>query len=377
MKQQLLLFLGLLGITISQSQTVFNDGVLEYTVTDAVNNYVTVQKFNNNCPIGDLIIPETVMDGGISYLITSISKNGFKDCVGIESINIPDTVTSIGESAFVNCSGLTSISIPDGVTSISNFTFNNCNFLTSIDLPNSIVDIGDGAFYGCKSLTSINIPDDVTNIGSAAFGDCRDLTSVNLPDGIVIIAVSTFISCSNLMSVNIPDGVTSIEKDAFLGCYSLTSLDIPSSVTNIGNGAFSGCTDLMSVTVHWNTPLSIDESAFDGVAIGSIPLTVPIGTETDYQMTPVWKDFDWSSLSNPEFVMGVAVRLYPNPVSEFLRIELDNSFKLKQIVIYNNLGQLVSKESKTQINVSNYSRGLYFAEIETMKGTVTRRFLVE
>ncbi|MCL8009527.1 T9SS type A sorting domain-containing protein, partial [Gelidibacter japonicus] len=82
-------------------------------------------------------------------------------------------------------------------------------------------------------------------------------------------------------------------------------------------------------------------------------------------------------IEDAEFAIGSTLRLYPNPVSEFLQIKLNDSSELKHIAIYNNLGQLVSKENKTQINVSNYSRGMYFVSIETANGKVTKKFVVE
>lgn len=377
MKQQLLLILSVLCVAMGQSQATFNDGVLEYTVTDDSNNYVSVKKYNNICPIDGVTIPETVTNEGITYLVTGISENGFKDCVGMTSISIPDSVNSIGEEAFTNCSGLTDISIPDGVTSIANGTFSNCNFLMSISLPDSLESIGDSAFLGCQGLSDITIPESVTSIGSAAFGDCRSLTSVVLPEGLTSIEVSTFVSCRSLTSINIPDGVTSIGKDAFLGCFSLETLDLPESVTSIGNYAFDGCTALTSVTVHWDSPLEIVRSVFREVAIENVTLWVPTGLEEDYLEADVWKDFDVTSLSLPEFVIGTTLRLYPNPVSEFLHINLNNAAELKQVVIFNSLGQLMVREKEASINVSNYAKGLYFAQIETTKGMATKKFMIK
>ncbi len=58
MKKIYILLLLCLSHAISQAQT-FNDGVLQYTVTDGTN--VSVKKYNNICPIGDLIIPATII----------------------------------------------------------------------------------------------------------------------------------------------------------------------------------------------------------------------------------------------------------------------------------------------------------------------------
>ena len=108
-----------------------------------------------------------------------ISGYAFKDCQGLISIDIPNSITNIGKSAFYGCSGLTSIDIPNLVTTIDSYAFSGCNGLTSIDIPNSVTNIGNSAFYGCSGLTSVNIPNSVTIIGSSAFESCSSLTDVH------------------------------------------------------------------------------------------------------------------------------------------------------------------------------------------------------
>ena len=93
---------------------------------------------------------------------------------------IPDGVQWIG--GFKDCVGLTSISIPDSVTHINHNAFSNCIGLTSITLPDGIIEIRDSAFSGCSALTSITIPEGVTSISPSTFSDCPGLTSVDLPE---------------------------------------------------------------------------------------------------------------------------------------------------------------------------------------------------
>ena len=75
--------------------------------------------------------------------------------LGIESVEIPDSVTSIGSWAFAGCIGLTSITIPDSVTSIGDGAFTYCIGLTSITIPDSVTSIGYEAFEGCSILREV------------------------------------------------------------------------------------------------------------------------------------------------------------------------------------------------------------------------------
>ena len=178
MKKQLLLFVCLLSISISQSQT-FNDGVLEYTVTDVTNSYVSVIKYNNVCPLGDLTIPGTILNLGTTYTVTSIGDYAFRDCIDLFTVYLPNSITSIGNNAFLDCNQL-AINLPNSVTSIGDNAFAFCYDLWDFSLPNSIISIGNSAFLLCGNLTSIDIPNTVTSIGDNAFRDCTALTSVTV-----------------------------------------------------------------------------------------------------------------------------------------------------------------------------------------------------
>ena len=287
------LILILLAIPLSASAYEFSVGGIRYaTLSDGKSVEVTFKGYNYNSYSGSVAIPSQVTYG-TTYSVTSIGKYAFRDCSGLTSVTIPNSVTSIGESAFYK-SSVTSVTIGNSVTSIGESAFWDCSGLTSVTIPNSVTKIGDHAFYGCTGLTSVTIPNSVTTIGNWAFGDCSGLTSVTIPNSVTSIGESAFGRCSGLTSVTIPNSVTKIDDNAFYRCSGLEEIIvdngntvydsrdncnaiiktntntlitgckntiIPNSVTSIGNRAFVGCTGLTSVVVP-NSVTSISNWAF-------------------------------------------------------------------------------------------------------------------
>ena len=209
---------------------------------------------------GEVIIPEAVTYGGVTYNVAGIARNAFKGCSELTSVTIPESATYIGDYAFEGCTGLTSVTLPESVKwstesvqysiGIGEYAFLNCTGLTSMTIPESVTSIGAGALYGCTGLTSMTIPESVTSIGAGAFYGCTGLTSMTIPESVTSIRTETFYGCTGLTSVTIPESVMHLGDYAFDGCTGLTSVTIPESVTSIGAGAFKNCSNLTLVTLN-------------------------------------------------------------------------------------------------------------------------------
>ena len=189
--------------------------------------------------------------------VTSIGKSAFYGCTGLEEIILPFVGNGSDETHFGYIFGASSYSdnnsyVPTslkkititGGASIGNSAFRDCTGLTSIVIPNSVTSIGNSAFYGCTRLTSMEIPNSVTSIGIGAFSGCTGLTSIEIPNSVTTIGGYAFRNCTGLTSMEIPNSVTKIGDYAFNGCTGLTSVTIPNSVTTIGEYAFYGCNKL-------------------------------------------------------------------------------------------------------------------------------------
>lgn len=312
-----ILIMTLLPLIASADDSPHNIGGIYYYLSFVIGSgpgYATVcQKSiysSQNVYTGDIVIPSEIEYFNRKYIVTDIHAEAFKDCNGLTSVKIPNSVTSIGYGAFKNCSKMISVNIPKNVSNIFSKTFEGCISLTSVDIPNNsslkrigydafkgcsklptlelpncleeiernafedsgltsliipdkVTDIGESAFKGCSGLISIQIPNSVNYIGESAFENCTKLPEIDLPDNLKKIQNYTFKGCTNLFSIIIPNSVTDIGYRAFEDCSQLPSINIPDGVTSINNYAFNGCCNLSSVSLGKEIT-SIYEYAFNG-----------------------------------------------------------------------------------------------------------------
>ena len=137
---------------------------LEYSFNKDGIHYGYVVTDIGSCADNNVIIPSEYK----SRTVKSIGDNAFKDCIGITSITIPDSVTSIGYNAFSGCTKLENIYYTGDIASWCKISGLN-NLLTSLR-----------TLYinGNKIEGNLNIPNNVTSIGSYSFSFCGKLTGI-------------------------------------------------------------------------------------------------------------------------------------------------------------------------------------------------------
>lgn len=71
-------------------------------------------------------------------------------------------------------------------------------------------------------------------------------------------------------------------------------------------------------------------------------------------------------------------KLFPNPVVDILKIDLQGKAEVQKVRIYTMLGTLTKEEKGiAQLDISSLSKGIYLIEIKTNKGVLHSRFLKE
>lgn len=73
------------------------------------------------------------------------------------------------------------------------------------------------------------------------------------------------------------------------------------------------------------------------------------------------------------------LKLYPNPATTTLQIELSNNDKIQNISLLNSIGQKVLQTTYTgnTIDVSHLPKGVYWVRIQTEKGSTTKKLVLQ
>lgn len=102
-----------------------------------------------------ITIPSEVTIDSITYQVTSIAGNAFKNNKKLKKAVIPESVKSIGASAFYGCTAIKSITIPENVNAIGNKAFYNCRKMSSLIIKSEKLTqkkIGSQAFTKAGSI---------------------------------------------------------------------------------------------------------------------------------------------------------------------------------------------------------------------------------
>ena len=120
----------------------FQSGYLLYTIISTDPPRVSLDgHVDGEDAQGELIIPEIVNYGGVTYTVTKIGYEAFYQCRGLTgNLVIPSTVDTIMTRAFGYCSGFTgNLVIPNSVRHLGGGAFNWCyGFDGTLVLPDSI-----------------------------------------------------------------------------------------------------------------------------------------------------------------------------------------------------------------------------------------------
>ena len=169
-------------ITVS-SEGVAGKATYKVTTSDVSNGTVTyVAPTDAKATI--VTIPDTVVIDGMTYKVTAIEKNAFRNNKYIKKVIIGNNIITIGDNAFYGCKKLKTVKFGKNVKIIGNKAFYKCSALTKITIPSKVKTIGKSAFEGGKKLKTVTIKSTkltTKKIGSKAFTKTPKKMTVKVP----------------------------------------------------------------------------------------------------------------------------------------------------------------------------------------------------
>lgn len=103
---------------------------------------VQISSVNKKCT--SIVVKDAVKIGGVSYKVTGIANNAFKNSTKLKKVTLGKNITSIGKNAFAGCKKLKTIVIKSTklkANSIGNKAFAGVAAKAKIDVPNSKVKV--------------------------------------------------------------------------------------------------------------------------------------------------------------------------------------------------------------------------------------------
>jgi len=145
-------------------------------------------------------------------------------------------------------------------------------------------------------------------------------------------------------------------------------------ITDIGFGDFYGMTNLRYYVLDDYLKL-IEGIGFENYGIAD-------SFEYGCLFVPIFEFIQLINMNQHLAVDNIAfdnISIYPNPVNDFLQIENNNMFKIKDVKVYSILGKLVLspqfKRESNQLDLSNLNNGTYFMKIDTEIGYLTKKII--
>ena len=304
-----------------------------YEITGAHTAKMPVQTIGHT-----LDVPASVEYNGVTYYVTEIVDNAFKNNVDLPNAYIGANVARIGAHAFEGCYRMDEVTVNSTVLeSIGDEAFKNCQLMHIFECSTKLPpELGSNVFYGDTRINHYNVLSSYVvdrykaadgwsaladkiylifgepNLGEVFFWNNQMTTNLYAVEAIspsheakvLPYTVNDLYPRTLSGRLTIPEEVRYMNKDydvAVIGADAYkdaTLIDfvlIPQAVKTIEAGAFSGCTGVTNVQFLWDDLTGITwadgnvGAEFATAASGNTKICVPMGKLEVYTAwAPAW-----------------------------------------------------------------------------------------
>ncbi|GEQ85607.1 hypothetical protein ULMS_11150 [Patiriisocius marinistellae] len=311
---------------------------------------------NQITQVGDLTIEQNFNLTSLNGLENIITFQSFiiGEPVRLKIISNPELVSLQGLSSLVNTEGLNmSISV--------NSSLENLDGLQGLQGTVSTLNIiGNDALLDLEGLSSIQTVDNFYIENNDVLNSLSGLDDL-------LVTGRLFVENNDMLEVlDFPNAIDPICGFTISGNEVLTSIDgFVDSYSGACNIDFR-ITDNPNLS---NCSIAYVCDAFPNVGSFDVNNNA-MGCNTINEID------DACTLMVVENFSVDMIKIYPNPTSQLLNIETNN-LVMDNVVIRSISGKTLLQTSNKQIDISNFSAGVYFITIETTQGTITKKIVKE
>lgn len=233
--------------------------------------------------------------------------------------------------------------------------------LTEIDLSQNLnlrlLDLTSVALNSLNIDNNVNLEDLYISVNCNTCFD-SDLSSLNIANNVLLTTVVIggtlieYLDFSNNIALNLVD-------------ISANNYDLHN--VNLKNGNNSNCNWVM-ITAPNLICVQVDD-----------PESVLVGVDPPYDSWDIQSGIitdDCTGIGIDDLDLSTNISVYPNPVNNVLNVESKEDLKIKLIKIFNVVGKIVIEHRQVnRINFDKLSKGIYFINIETDIGIVTKKVI--
>ncbi len=330
------------------------NGYFQIGAGGAYNNLIDLTGLGNLTTIGGaLLISENDFLSSLSGLdnLTSVGKLVIRDNDALTNLTGLDNLTSIGDVFNIWWNDtLQSLSGLNNLTQLhSDFSISGNPLLANLNGLENIESI-EGEFYisGNNSLTNLIGLDNLTTIdGKLSIGSNNSLTTLSGMDNLTTIQGELYISFN--ISLTSLSGIENINPDFLTDLY----------ITD--NDLLSEC-DIENICEYLTTSNGYIEIAANAPGCNN--------------QEQVEEACDEAGIL--DFNTKNAIAIYPNPTNNEIFIESKNSIKIREVNIYNQVGQRVLDISQiiSSIDISMLQQGMYVVEVVTKESKIRKKLII-
>ena len=194
--------------------------------------------------------------------------------------------------------------------------------------------------------------------------------------------ICNFPDYDELSSLSVTQGSLNLAAGAEVTVTSTIGLQVGDSELGLYNSSSFGSSTAMQDYVQWGSAGHQREVVAVNKGIWSAGTFVSATPPLEYtgNGSQNGSQFWGSALGIDEFNSVGNFRLIQNPVENNLFLEFAGVVDQGEIIVHNILGvfmtsKTIESESSTNINTSNFSKGIYFVTVNSNDATQTKRFI--